>query len=442
MKKFKSVILIVSSFLITIIISCGKDDTISTSDPEIEDTTSIGAPNILLIIADDMGLDATNGFSEGSVKPNTPHLDSIMNSGLKFTNLWVNPTCSPTRSSIITGKYGYRTGVLNAGDDLTSEHETLQEYINNQTGNEYATAVVGKWHLAQNSGYNPEERGIDYYAGLLSGAVNDYYSWGYTENGVTSTETEYVTQNFTNLAIDWTNEQTKPWFLWLAYTAPHTPFHLPPSEMHSQGELPSDPASVEANPLPYFMASIEAMDYQIGRLLDEIGQDVLKNTTIIFIGDNGSPVQVAQSPYSRRKSKGTVYQGGINTPMFISGTAVDRVGTDNSLVNGVDLFATIAGLAGVDVDNINDSKNLQPLFTASNPDFRDHIYSELEDDEESSWAIRNLTHKLIEYSTGMQEMFDLTTDPYENNNLLNGSLTSNEQSIKASLEAEMANIRN
>ena len=102
-------------------------------------------PNILLIIADDLGKDAIRGFSEGSIKPNTPNIDAIRNTGLSFTNFWVYPTCSPTRASILTGKYGYRTNVKWAGDELDFSETSLQKYINDQTNNNYSTALVGKW---------------------------------------------------------------------------------------------------------------------------------------------------------------------------------------------------------------------------------------------------------------------------------------------------------
>ena len=106
----------------------------------------------------------------------------------------------------------------------------------------------------------------------------------------------------TDLAIDWVRSQEGSWFLWLAYNAPHTPFHVPPAEMHSQGDLPDYAMGMNAS--PYYMAAIEAMDYQIGRLLDSITTQERDNTTIIFIGDNGTPRRVAQSPYPSDRVKG------------------------------------------------------------------------------------------------------------------------------------------
>lgn len=426
-------------FALLLLNSCGDD----TSSINLGGGTN--PPNIILIIADDMGLDATSGYPEGAQKPNTPHLDSLMASGLKFNNFWVNPTCTPTRSTIITGKYGSNTGVLAVGDVLPSSHLVLQSYINQNTNNAYATAVVGKWHLAGSNAddFNPETLGIDYYAGLLAGATNSYTLWSFTEDGSTTIETEYITKKFTNLASDWIDNQNKPWFLWLAYTAPHTPFHVPPADMHTQGNLPSDEASINANPRPYYFAAIEAMDYQIGELLDGLTQEERENTTLIFIGDNGSPGQVAQAPYARSKAKGTIYQGGINTPMFITGANVKRTGTENALLNGTDLYATIASFAGVNVQHIHNSQNFEELLEQTNPDFRDYVYSELKktNDNSEQWAMRDKTYKLIESTDGSQEFYNLISDPYEKTNLLNGTLTTEEATAKANLETAIQAIR-
>ncbi|MFY0594488.1 sulfatase-like hydrolase/transferase [Roseivirga sp.] len=416
--------------------SCSSDDQSSPTSPEDNDT------NILLIIADDLGLDAINGYTEGSIKANTPNLDGIRNAGVTFNNFWSNSVCSPTRSTILTGKYGFSTGVRSPGDEISSSETSLQEYISNQTNNKYATAIVGKWHLSGNNfTLNPEDMGIDYYAGLYSGAVGDYYDWNLTEDGIVTNETEYATTKFTDLAIDWVNAQDKPWFLWLAYNAPHTPFHLPPANMHAQGALPNDQASIDANPTPYFMASIEAMDFQIGRLLESIPDEELDNTVIIFMGDNGSPNQVSQAPYGRRRAKGTMYQGGINVPMFISGKGVTRIDEDNALVNATDLFATIASFAGVSVNSTNDSQNFQELLSTANNDFRDFTYSEFFDGITDEWTIRNQSHKLIVNGNGNEEFYNLNADPYENDNLLDADLSAADQSQKTALEAYLDQIR-
>lgn len=431
MKKLPSILSLLVLILI-ISISCSKND-----ETVIPNTNP---PNILLLIADDLGKDAIGGYSEGSIKPNTPNIDAIRTNGLTFNNFWVNPTCTPTRSTIITGKYGYRTGVKGVGDVLSSSELSLQKYISDNTNKRYASAIIGKWHLSgNNTSVNPESFGIDYYAGLIRGAVDDYYNWQLTEDGSTSLQTNYTTEVFTDLAINWVNDQSKPWFLWLAYNAPHTPFHVPPADMHSQGTLPEYTSGMDAT--PYYMAAIEAMDFQIGEFLDNLSQDEKDNTIIVFIGDNGTPNQVAQSPFTSANVKNTLYQGGINVPMFISGTSVSRSGTDNHLISGTDLFATISELAGISLNEYQDSKSFKALLTSNDQPMRNYQYSELADGTTDSWTISNGKYKLLISSTGNEEMYDLAIDPYEQNNLLAGNLSSNEANTKAELETELSNIR-
>ncbi|MEM7359434.1 MAG: cytochrome c peroxidase [Pseudomonadota bacterium] len=397
-------------------------------------------PNILLIIADDLGKDAISGYAEGTIKPSTPNLDALRSNGLVFANLWSYPTCTPTRASIISGKYGYRTGIKWAGDQIDESEYVLQRLIADRTNNKYASALVGKWHLSGlNTTINPESWGIDYYAGLISGEVDDYYDWPLTEDGVSSTNTDYITEEFTDLAVNWIQSQSKPWFMWLAYNAPHTPFHVPPGEMHSQGNLA--PFVDGMNPIPYFMAAIEAMDYQIGQLLDNIPIDERDNTIVIFLGDNGSPNQVAQAPYSNNTSKGTLFQGGINVPMIISGAGLTRIGMDENLITTTDLFATIAEIAGLNLNQVNDSKSFKTLLT-TNESLRSFQYSELDDGTTDAWSISNGQYKLIENSNGDKEMYDLSLDPYEQFDLLENTLTQIEELAKSELEQELGNIRN
>ena len=396
-------------------------------------------PNILLIIADDMGLDASPGYNVGTVKPNMPNLQNMINNGVRYNNFWTYPVCTPTRASIITGKYGFRTNMLNVGDDLSTSETSLQSHI----GSSYANAVIGKWHLS-NSASHPTSMGVDYYAGLLSGAAQSYTNWRLVENGSATTSTEYITTKITDLAIDWKNAQTKPWFLWLAYTAPHTPFHLPTDSLHSQGILPSDAASIAANPLPYYMAMLEAMDHEMGRFLNSLTQAEKDNTTIIFIGDNGSPNEVVQQ-YPSRRAKGTVYQGGINTPMIVSGAGVSRINqTDDAFVGSVDLFATIADLAGTGTTEIHDSKSFKRTFSETGFTSKNYAYSELGSSTNKDYTIRNATHKYILFDDGSEALYNLSVNPFEFPNLIAPArlpLSTADSTIKAELEAEVLRIR-
>ena len=397
-------------------------------------------PNILLIIADDMGRDATFGFNEGSLKPITPHINSIKNNGITFQNFWSYPTCSPTRASIITGKYGYRTGVKWAGDVLPSTERSLQKYIKEETGSRYNSAVIGKWHLSgNNSSLNRSAFGIDYYAGLMGGGLQNYFQWNLTNDQGTNLQSGYSSKIFTDLAMDWVGAQDQPWFLWLAYNAPHTPFHKPPSIMHNQGELTNYSEGID--PMPYYLAAIEAMDFQIGRLINGLTQEERDNTIILFMGDNGTPNEVGQSPYADNAVKGSLYQGGINVPLFVSGKGVQRTGNDYNLLTSTDLFSTIAQLAGVDSDEIHDSKSFMNLLTADDGQ-RAFQYSEMESPNASKWAISNGDYKLIVRANGAQELYDLVSDPYESENLIGAALSLEAIDAKTALEAELHVIRN
>ncbi|KAB1160039.1 sulfatase-like hydrolase/transferase [Tenacibaculum aiptasiae] len=426
------------------IISCSSSDSIVNENPDENPTQNESAPNILFVIADDMGLDATPGYSIGNQKPTMPNLQNLINSGVRFNNAWSNPTCSPTRASIITGKYGIRNGVLKVDDPLSTTEVALQDYIKSNASNSYSSAVIGKWHLSKNANH-PNNMGIDYYAGPLSGGLQSYTNWNLTINGQTQTSTEYATTKVTDLAINWVKDQTKPWFLWLAYNAPHTPFHLPPNDLHSQGALPSDQASIDANPLPYYLAMIEAMDSEYGRLLSSMSQEVRDNTIIIFIGDNGTPNQVLQG---YKKGKGTLFQGGINIPMIIGGKGVTRFNqTEDALINLTDLFATIADIAGVSVSSIHDSRSFKSLLTQNtNDNSRDYTFIEDgNDDGTVDYTIRNATHKYILYNDGSEALFNLASDPLESTNFMNANqlpLSAANSAIKNELSAKLTEIRN
>lgn len=415
----------------------------SSSTEDIEDTTdntppvTSSKPNIILIIADDVSKDAIPNYTEGSVKANMPNLQNLMSTGITFDNAWTYSVCSPTRASIISGKYGLHTGVIQVGDDISTSETTVQQHINNATGNAYATAIFGKWHITGDTA-DPQRMGIDHFAGVRSGGVGDYYNWSLLTNGVTTTSTEYITSKLTDLAIEWKNQQTKPWFLWMAYNAPHTPFHLAPTNLHSQGNLPTDTATIDANPLPYYISALEALDAEMGRLLNSLTAEEKANTVILFVGDNGAPNQVAQSPYSRRTAKNSLYQGGINMPMVVSGVGVNRMGVrETALINSTDFFTTIGNIAGVSTKSVHNSQSFYDLFSDENSTKRDFVYSEKED----GYTVRNATYKYLRFTDGTEQLYNLVNDPYEATNLENRGLSTEDEAAKAELIAEANRIR-
>ena len=177
-----------------------------------------------------------------------------------------------------------------------------------------------------------------------------------------------------------------------------------------------------------------------------MSQEKKENTVIIFIGDNGTPNQVAQE-YNSRRVKGTIYQGGINVPMIISGKNVTRFNeTENALINTSDLFATIANIVGVEVPKINDSQSFNELLSNSEAKTRDFIYAEAgSSSSNSDITIRNNTHKYIQFSNGSEAFYNLSIDPYETINLLNSNplpLSDSDNLIKEELVTKLLEIRN
>lgn len=395
------------------------------------------SPNILLIIADDMGMDASPWHVEyGGQKPHTPTLDTLAERGLVFDNVWANPLCSPTRASILTGKYGVHTGVLGAlsKEDAgvsTSEY-SLQSMIADKSPVSYEQAVIGKWHLAteKNGGNdNPKLMGVPYYSGFISGTMQNYNNWKKVTNGESSTSTTYATIDFTNDSINWINRgEAKPWFLWLAYTAPHAPFHMPPKDLlsdNTNNNLSGNESDISENPLPYYLAAIEAMDSEIGRLLENLSTEERKNTVIVFIGDNGTPAQVTQTPFQKGESKGTISRGGIHVPMIISGAGVDA-GRVQEFVNTSDLYTTIAELTGISIPQYGNSISFAPvIFGEEREVSRNYLYAEVaspnrqgEPSVKNGWTIRANGYQYISLDNGKERLF-ADSDLGQKSNLIN-----------------------
>lgn len=392
-------------------------------------TSAHAEPNILLIIADDMGLDASRCYEVGDQQAKMPVLEAMCAKGKVFDNAYAAPTCSPTRASIMTGKHGFRLGVGGAipkngeSKGVSSDELSLFDVLSKS---DYQSAVIGKWHIAgSEDGLNhPASLGVKEYFGLYSGGVRDYFKWSGVHNGEPVDVNSYATTALTDRAINWIGDQSSPWFLWLAYNAPHTPFHLPPQNLHSAGELPDDEESISANPVPYYNAMLEALDTEMGRLLASMSDKVRDNTIVMFLGDNGSPTQISQSIYGPRRNKGSIYQGGTNVPFVVSGPGVKQGRTD-ALMNTSDLFSTINSLAGVST-TATDSVNFSSVLAGEPGErtfaYAEHFGSNKKKPDVFGWAVRNERYKLVEEEGEDQELFDLSKDPLEKTNLLAGKL--------------------
>jgi arylsulfatase B len=377
-------------------------------------------PNILLVIADDFGIDASPCYAVGAEKPNMPILQGLCKQGLVFDNVWAYPTCTPTRASILTGQYGIHTNVMQV-DDVLMPTKTILQAVAEKPAN-YATAVIGKWHVGGRDAdpNHPSQFGAQYYAGFLTGALKDYFAWDITINGKQQRESRYSTTVLTDYAISWVATQKQPWFLWLAYNAPHTPFHIPPAALHTQRTLKSGDAVTAQNVQKMYFAAAEALDHELGRLLASLPDAVRANTVVFFIGDNGTPQRVIQAPFMRGKAKGSLYEGGIHVPMIVAGAGVTRIGQrEAALVGTTDLFATLVDIAklkqSVSADSISFADALSNKAFAG----RTHAYMDFRQDGKVITAIRDKRYKLLTFDAGRRELFDLQADPYEAKDLLN-----------------------
>jgi len=415
-----------------------------------------GRDNFIIVLADDLGVDKIGVYSrddlyghpgEGASPGPTPNIDQLAREGVLFRNAYANPMCSPTRAATLTGRHGFRTGIGTPGNaELPLDEVILPELL----GATHHIAAIGKWHLGGQLADHPNDSGFGRFIGTLAN-IDDYYSWPKTTDGVTvQGRSVYATTDNVDDAIAVINEfGSEPWFVWLAFNAPHTPFHAPPQELHSF-ELSGAPTNT---PVDHFEAAVEALDSELGRLLDSIPEAVLADTTIIFVGDNGSPRRAVELPFDGRRAKGTVFEGGINVPFIVKSPHVpaEHRGEESlALVHVVDLYDTVAEIAGV-VSRAEDSVSLLPYLAdpaRSTLPARPYVYAEqFSPNGEGPYTseergIRDERYKLIWRDGTYQEFFDLEEDPFEDENLLDGALSTAEQASFAQLVASVDRLRN
>jgi arylsulfatase A-like enzyme len=276
--------------------------------------------------------------------------------------------------------------------------------------------------------------------------VSNYFNWTMTDinaNPVTSTVTTYSTTAITDYAIEFLNNHratrpTDPWFMYVPYNAPHgtgasTGFQVPPANLHSVDVGGLAPGAI-SDTIPVYQAMVEALDTEIGRLLNAvgaIGTPERDNTIIIFMGDNGTPAAVKDSSANIRGSKSDIYEGGVRVPLVIAGAGVGRQNErDSKLVAGADLFPTIASLAGIQNPTTNDGKNLVPLLSNTSASTgRTSSFSEMCLGTTSRLAgVRGDRYKLLSIN-GTWSLFDLQADPKEQTNRYNDAPLLSEQAV-------------
>ncbi|MFL2835858.1 MAG: sulfatase-like hydrolase/transferase [Coraliomargaritaceae bacterium] len=408
-------------------------------------------PNLIVIMTDDQGYHDV-GFN-GSKEIPTPYIDSIAENGVKFTDGYVSfPVCGPSRAGFITGRYQDRFGfTTNPTQDPNNEtaglpltEDTMADVLK-KVG--YKSAIVGKWHLGTHPKFHPLKRGFDYFYGFLSGGHNympemltveditkvskrwQWYSTKLRENHKAVELEKYLTEALTDAAIDFIDQHKKennsPFMLFLSYNAPHTPFQATKKYLDRF-------ENVENWGRKRYCAMISAVDDGVGKVLEKLENENIKDNTIIFfLSDNGGPVKHASNNFPLRGAKGDLYEGGTRVPFAmqwpekISGGIV----YSNPVIS-LDIMATIAELAGASIDSEKalDGVNLIPFLTGEKKG-KPHEYLFWRKWEQNAMAVRHQDKKIVaakQWEKNGCELYSLKEDIEEANNIiLKESLYSN-----------------
>lgn len=388
-------------------------------------------PNFLVILADDIGIDNLRAYRAHPAPARTKNLDRLARESLLFDRAYANPLCSPTRAALLTGQYGWRTklgrvvlSTANSGG-LDDQWRTIPDAL----GASYRSVALGKWHLSDKnqiaaSPDRPLDHGFDDYALTFFNLNSDDQSYDrflkYRTGQPARPVHRYATTDTIDDAIGELQAATKPLFLYVALHAPHSPWHDPPAHLHTVD------TSSGTNEVLY-KAMVEAMDTEIGRLLEALEQSTLAdNTYVFFIGDNGTAGEVTLPPWDPEHAKGSPYEGGTRVPFLVSGPGI-APHRNRGLVQVTDVFATLAELAGVP-STAPDSVSLVPYFQGPVPGLRQRVYTETFSPNASSTltdyerAARGERYKVIEWKSARDEMYDLWVDPLERNDLLAGGV--------------------
>ncbi len=410
-------------------------------------------PNVLLIMSDDQGY-GDLGF-HGNPRIKTPNLDRFARESVRMKTFCVSPVCSPTRASLMTGRYNYRTGVVNTylGRSLMHPDETTLAEALGSAG--YRTGIFGKWHLGDNAPSRAIDQGFQRALVIKGGGIGQasdppggstYLDPVLQDNGVPKRFSGYCSDVYTTAAIDFVaTADDRPFFAYLAFNCPHEPLQAPEAELAAYRAMDLSPSAFPelGHPVPPDLmtppddiarvyAMVTNIDTNVGRILGALAsRGLAENTIVIFLTDNG-PAKVRFNA-GLRGYKGTVYEGGIRVPCYIrwpgqfpAGRVVDR------LAAHIDLFPTlleacqVAVPAGLQLDG----KSLMPLLRGESgvdwPDrtlfFQWHRSDVPEPDR--AFAARSQRYKLVRREPAPEsrtppklELFDLETDPDEEHDI-------------------------
>lgn len=325
-----------------------------------EDAAPPPQRDVMIVILDDIG------WEEYEVAP-TPTLDSMAERGLQLDSFYSMPACSATRYALLFGRYGFRAGVGAAlifkrgGPGADPKYPSVGGVFRDAG---YSTAMFGKWHVSTIDQGPPAglplRHGFDTWRAGAEGNLNaagGYYGWRRWDDAKKSKEPRYNTTVIADEVRDWwTNDDPRPKLAVVSFQAAHSPFHDPPKEL-------VDPSTYPKTQKGRFLASITALDLELGRLLEVVD---LRKTIVVVVSDNGTPGQVT---LSERPAKGSVHEGGIRVPAWVLSPTRRSPGGSRALVEAVDVLATVAELCDVSVPEgvAQDSRSFAGAVHEPNP---------------------------------------------------------------------------
>jgi arylsulfatase A len=407
-------------------------------------TTRSRQPNVILILTDDQGYGDLG--CHGNDKLRTPSLDRLYSESVRFTNFYTCALCSPTRASLLTGRYNYRTGVVDTwvGQALMrTEEVTIAEFLKNAG---YRTGIFGKWHLGDNFPLRSLDQGFgeslvhnDGLIGSISDPADNHYDDPFLQhNGRAEKYTGYCTDIFFDAALNFiSSDRSRPFFVYLATNVPHYPLEVADSYAQPYREMGFD----EKTSRTYGM--ITNLDENVGRLLDRLKEWGLEDDTIvIFMSDNG-PQHGDRYNAGLRDIKGSMYDGGIKVPFFVrwprrlaAGRDVDRIAAH------VDVLPTLLEIGGVSTPANTglDGRSLVPLLQgAGSADWPDRMlfFQQCRPDPEgvdrprpfTHCAVRSQRYKIVMTAADPEEqetrvigfeethLFDMAADPGEQDDI-------------------------